>query len=277
MGKFKFLAGAATAAFLSLSGAAQASIIYNGSTTINTHSALAKAEFSIVLGQLIIELSNLSPNAGAGVHVEAEMLNAVSFILPVGITLSAVSATSPGSIFNATTCNANPCGGVNVNVGGEWGYFSTFGLAPGNSIIGAAGFAGGNANFGGLNLHSPPNTLALNGADFGIMSTAWDDGDNVYEATDGVAGAGNITGNPFIKDLARFVLNINGGSLLLSDLSNVQFWYGTNGANNSSGCLPSGQVGICATVPEPGSFSLLLMALLGLGGLAFAGARRARV
>ncbi len=246
-------------AAIALAAAADASVIYNGATNIAGNAATAQATFTIAGNVLQIELRNTSPLPGTGTYKPGDTLTGLSFKL-AGATLTPSSAASPNALFLPVGCSIGPCGGTNLNVGGEWG-FSTHFPAAGSYGVAAAGYSSMPGNFGngstfpgGPNLDGP---VAPGGVNFGIVSL--------------LANAGNINGGlirPLIRDTANF--NLFGAlGALESSITDVRFWYGTYPEASSVGIPedPGGcdNGGVCElSVPESSPLFLLFTGLLGL-------------
>jgi hypothetical protein len=240
---FSFLAGVVV---LAVSSAAQATVVWTDSSTVGGNAVTASASFTISGNTLTISLTNTSP--AAGLEASTNTLTGVSFLLNgLHPTLTPVSAVSPNAIVSSSSCNANPCTGTNVNVGGEWGYQANFG---GKEGIGSAGYvttglSGNLGNFNGSNLQDP---VSLNGIEFGIIS-----------ATHGPLNGG-LSGQALIDDTV--VLTLTGVSgFTESQIGSVSFLYGTAPDATVPGTIPP------PVVPEPASLALLGTALLGFASL----------
>lgn len=253
MGKFKFLAGVATAAFLAMSGAAQSAVIYNITAG---NGATATASFTFGVNTLTVLLTNTTVNPGS----VALNLSALNFAFAGGIGGSLFDASSPNF---RTVSGSGPTAGVYADVAGPttpatvgWVFSQPLGTYELNVLVGA-GHAG------------PENTI------LGLP----DPGTNRYAAAGGSI-RNNSAHNPFLATSATFDFTFASGVSFLTHLTSVHFQFGTANGNFVEGVCNDGQseVGACGdiNVPEPGSSSLLLIALLSLGGLAFAGARRER-
>lgn len=249
----------APVAAFALSAAAQASVIYNGAINIGGNSATAQATFSIAGNALQITLRNTSPLPATGTYKPGDTLTGLSFVLP-GAVLTPGSAISPNALFLAAPCSVGPCGGTNINVGGEWGFSNHF-PASGGYGLAAAGYSSMPGNFGnGSTFPGAPNLdgpAAPGGVNFGIVSL--------------LANPGNINGGlnrVLIRDTVDFTL-FGALGFLESSITDVRFWYGTAPEASSFGIPedPGGcnNGGVCElSVPEPRPLFLVLAGLLGL-------------
>ena len=273
MGKFKFLAGLATAAFLAMSGAAQASVIFSGSgagcanltcSSLTGNINSASVQFSISGTTLTILLSNTSVDPASGKAKPGDGLTGLSFKVG-GMTLVAKTAFTQFGIFKPGACSTGTCTTVTgadislavQDIDGEWG-FSTAYPAAGSYGLSSAGYLPGGSAFGAPNLDNP---VALNGINFAIVSPNWSAG----EMNSGLGSRPHVIGT------ALFTLKGGGAGFTEASISDVRFWYGT--APNGGGICGAGQVNTCGgQVPEPSSMWLMLIGLLGLG--AFASTRK---
>lgn len=246
MSKLKSFPLSAAAAMLLLTGAAQASAIFTDNSTVGGNAVTASATFTISGTTLTIDLQNTSPTAN--LEAPTNTLSGLSFLLNgLDPALTPISAISPNTIVNSSSCTANPCTGTNVNVGGEWGYQS--GFTGGTEAVGSAGYITtglpmGLGNFNGLNLQNP---VSLDGIEFGIIS-----------ATHGPFDGGLAT-QALIDDTVDLTLTIPSG-ITESQIGSVSFLYGTAPDATVPG-TPS------TPVPEPATFALLGGALLSFGAL----------
>ena len=193
----------------------------------------ARATFDIVGSDLIVTLTNTSD---VDVLVPADVLTAVFFDIagdPVLTPETAVVVLGSVVHFGGT----DP-GGV---VGGEWAYRAGLSGAPGDTTrgISSAGFGlfGPGDLFSGSNLSGPTSP---DGLDYGITSA----GDDVATGNTPVTGA-----TPLIQNAVVFTLGVPDG-VMLSDISNVYFQYGTSLAEPS---FPH--------TPEPGTVVLIASAV----------------
>lgn len=202
-------------------------------TSVNGNLA-ASATFGVSGSNLLVTLTNTSL---ADVLVPAQVLTAVFFDLPGGVTLSPVSAL----LGAGSTVLFGPSNGGNV--GGEWAYIGNLNApAPGNAGVSSSGLGlFGDGNFGGSDLQGP---VSVDGLQYGITSAgdAW------------FTGNAAVTGKfALIKNQVVFTLSGLGAGSDLASISNVTFQYGTSLTENPS------------VVPAPAA------ALLGVIGLALVG------
>jgi hypothetical protein len=197
----------------------------------------ASANFSIVSGDLQVILTNTSPD---DVLVPSQVLTALFFSLPGGVTIAPLSALLSGGSTVFYDPDGQPPGGV---VGGEWAYGAGLAGAPNGATngISSAGFGlFGDANFPGANLAGPD---AVDGLQYGILSA----GDNTATGNGGITGSDGL-----IKNQVSFLLDITAGSLNPADITDISFQYGTALTDTN-------------IVPIPPSALLMGSGLLGLG------------
>jgi hypothetical protein len=228
---------------------AAATVLVNGSGS----GLSASASFTISGTTLTILLTNTDPAPRREAWTRSEVLTGLFFNLGTAADVfTPVSATiAGGALAQGAQCTEGPCNDSTTNVGGEWGY--AFGgvadrdIAGANRGIATASYLNGNANFNGPNLD---NSAALNGVDFGILPSTFEDG----------AGNAPVDKDPFIRGSSTFVLNIPKG-LTEAMISNVYFQYGTN-TNKASFSTSTTSTGSTTTtngmgtVPEPSLFAL---------------------
>jgi hypothetical protein len=230
----------------------------NGGVTLN-----ASAEFVISGSTLTVTLRNTGDSTGtSGTDSPAQTLSGVFFDLPTGITVTPVSAISPLAIVQASSCTDGPCGGTNVNVGGEFIYATgnyTSGGHLGDHGISSSGYISGDTgNFNGPNLDDPD---APNGINFGIIADITSS--NKFKPN------GGLSGRPLIEDTVVFTMTIAGGTLTTSQISNVSFQYGTGFGEPHFGGTSGGGGTLGGGVPEPAMLLLVAPAF-------FMAARRRR-
>ena len=230
-GVCRMLTGVALAVFLVPLGAWAAPLTFEGAQG----SLGASATFDVNGSNLVVTLRNSSAN---DVMVPADVLTGLFFDIAGSPGLTQQTAVlAPGAQVHFGSTDAG--GGV----GGEWAYRQGLAGAPGSTSYGISssglGLFGPGDLFLGSNLDGPRSP---GGLEYGILSA----GDNV--------GTGNrpVTGkDPLIQDAVIFTLGGVPDNLSPSDISNVQFQYGTDLSEPSFGGNPS------IDVPEPGTMLLL--------------------
>ena len=228
---FRTLIGVALAVFLVPLGAWAAPLTFEGAQG----SLGASATFDVSGSNLVVTLRNTSAN---DVMVPADVLTGLFFDIAGSPGLTQQTAVlAPGAQvhFGST----DPGGAV----GGEWAYRQGLAGAPGSTSYGISssglGLFGRGDLFLGSNLDGPRSP---GGLEYGILSA----GDDV--------GTGNrpVTGkDPLIQHGVTFTLGGVPSNFSPSDVSNVQFQYGTNLSEPNFGGNPN------VDVPEPGTMLLL--------------------
>jgi hypothetical protein len=253
------LLASAVCAALGFAGSAHA-VLVTGSGTVGGNSVAASADFEISGNTLTITMKNTS--VANGMETPTNTLTGIEFTFQnTKLALTPVSAISPNAIVDAAACDVNPCGGTNVNVGGEWGLDNgtTAGLTGVDAIASAGyittGISGNLGNFNGLNLQSP---VSLDGINFGILSN-----------THGTLNGG-LTGRALLEDTVVIKLAGVGNDLANpGNLTGVTFLYGTSlGEGSIAGSCSGGSCLIIpgggGAAPEPATLGIFGTALLGL-------------
>jgi len=256
MGKARLftVALAATAAIVALPLMA-AAITFSASDATRS----ASVNFEVIGGELVVTLTNTSPNDAA---VTTDILTAVFFTAKGDPLFTKTSAgLTPGS-----TTTAYPSGtgsGTNATgVGSEWAYLnnlSVFGQNEGLSSSGLGVFGKDDRFDTVTNLEGPDSP---DGLQYGITSLGDD------QAT----GNGDIQNSTLIKNSVVFHLDLNGNTFdPYTDITDVRFLYGTALTDTvlTGGCSEG-----CGVVPLPGTLTLLGTGMLGL--LGWTGRRRRR-
>jgi len=230
----------------------------------NTANGLsASASFSISGTTLTILLTNTDAATGAGAPTDAaNVLSGLFFNLGTGsFTPVSANTNGNGSIIQTDQCDVN-CSST-TNVGGEFSYASggVNWLAGTNQGISSSGYLNANTSAGNFNGPNYDNPAALDGINFGMVPNNW------------VAGSGNggLDSVPLIEGTVKFVLTVPTG-LSEGDIKNVYFTYGTAagegtlaGTTSASATTTGGQTTSGSSVPEPGTLSILGLALAGVG------------
>jgi hypothetical protein len=231
----RVLTGLALACLLA-SAALPASITYAGSSGVLS----AAATFEISGNDLIVTLNNTSTTVSG---VPSAILTAVYFSLPDGVSLTPVSAKvdAGGTVVNSGGTTA----ASGLVVGGEWAFANvTSALIAGNTGISSSGLGlfGPSDRFPGANLEGPTNP---DGVQYGIATPNY----TAAQANGGLAGNSEIVGS------VTFVLSGLPAGFSLSDISDVEFQYGTSLSEPRVPADP---------VPEPASAMLIGSGMIGL-------------
>lgn len=208
----------------------------------------AQATFDITGDILTISLKNIATadeeTGSPGQDTPTNTLTGLFFDF-AGSSLSKDTATiTAGSLLQGNTCNIGTCDNTTTDVGGEFGFATSWTGGPSAGYgISSSGYIGGAGTlFGGANLDNP---LAPDGINFGIISSL-----GIYNPNGGLAG------DPVIQDTVTFTLTGATG-LNVADISNVSFQYGTSFEESN---IPA--------VPVPAAVWLFGSGLLGLVGVA---------
>jgi hypothetical protein len=212
---------------------------------VNGAELAAQAMLDISGDTLTITLTNIATNDEQfdGQDAPGNTLSGIFFDIAGSPTLTAQSATiNPGSLLQGSTCDPGICDGTTTDVGGEFGFATSWSGGPSSGYgISSSGYIGGGGTlFGGPNLDDPDSPDGIN---FGIISAA-----GIYNPNGGLAN------DPVIQDTVTFILTgVNG--LSEDDISNVSFQYGT-GFDEPN------------IVPVPAAVWLFGSGLLGMVGIA---------
>jgi len=215
---------------------------------VNGAELAAQAMFEISGDTLTITLTNIatSDEEIGGFDTPGNTLTGLFFDIAGSPTLTKQSATiTAGSLLQGSTCNPGPCTTATTDVGGEFGFATSWSGGPTAGYgISSSGYIGGSGTlFGGPNLDTP---LAPDGINFGIISAASPFSPNPGELAD----------SPVIQDTVTFVLSLPNDQFSEDDISNVSFQYGTQFGEPN------------LVVPVPAAVWLFGSGLLGMVGIA---------
>lgn len=244
-----FMRGALPAAALLAAVAApiQAVTVSGTGAGVNGATLDAQATFEVSGDILTVTLTNIATadeQTTDGQDTPGNTLTGLFF--DFGGTLIGQSATiTAGSLLQGSTCSTTLCTSTTTDVGGEFGFVTSWTGGPTADYgISSSGYIGGaNTLFGGANLDNP---LAPNGINFGIISSL-----GTYNPNGGLAG------DPVIRDTVTFSFSGANG-FTDADISNVSFQYGTG----------FDEPNIIPAVPVPAAVWLFGSGLLGLVGVA---------
>jgi len=223
---------------------------YGGSSAVFDFASsprAAQAVFETLAGgQLQVTLTNSS---SSDVGVPEQILTALFFDMEGGPELDPVNAlVAPGSIVYQGTTLINVPGG---DVSGEWAYAKDVPTLPAAYCISSVGLddlIGPKDRFNtSMNLDGPTSP---DGMQYGIVST----GD--LSST----GNGGVEKNALIQDSVIFLFDGLPDGFDIGDISNVYFHYGTSFTPLTNPPNPQPPL-----IPEPGTMTAIVLALVSLG------------
>jgi hypothetical protein len=223
------------------------SLTFSGTDTPLGHSAEATFALNGSGSQLTVTLANLGTVTSAN-ESQSDVLTALLFNLGGTATLTP-TLESDATILNGSALVPSSFNLSGASVGGNWAYQTPLSSSPswvnhanaGISTTGLGVFDSGGSS-GPAGVFGSPGAN-LDGSAFGIINTA-----------DGFNGAKQ----PYIYNSLTFILDVS-GSFNLSEISNVEFAYGTT----------PDSVLTASVVPVPDATStvaILAFALVGLEG-----------